>query len=106
MSLRGTPVPVTERQREPHLILQPAQKRVVGFSGCNRMGGNYTLEGDRVGFANMMSTRMACMQGDDVERVFLNVLPAVARWRVSGERMELLDVNGAALAQFESRYLQ
>jgi heat shock protein HslJ len=106
MRLRGSPVPLSQQQREPHLILQPAQKRVVGFSGCNRMGGNYTLESDRIVFTNMVSTRMACMQGDDVERGFLNVLSAVARWRVSGERMELLDASGTVLAQFESRSMQ
>lgn len=106
LALRGQPVQVAEGQREPHLILQGPQKRVVGFAGCNRLLGSYTLEGTSLSFARLAGTMMACVQGGEGERAFLDALSAVAGWRIDGERLELLDAGGATVAQFESRYLR
>jgi uncharacterized lipoprotein YbaY/heat shock protein HslJ len=106
-SLRGRPVPpVANQQREPHLILQPAQKRVAGSGGCNRLMGSYTLEGERLSFSQMAGTRMACPQGMDTERAFLDGLAAAARWQIDSQRLELLDAQGDVVAEFEARYLK
>ena len=106
LSLRGQPVQLVQAQREPHFILQGPQKRVAGFSGCNRLLGSYTLDGASLSFGRMAGTMMACLQGAEQERAFLDALGAVAGWRISGERLDLLDAGGATLAQFESMYLQ
>lgn len=109
LRLGDTEVVVSERQREPHLILQAApggQKRAVGFTGCNRMTGSYTLEGDRITFAQMAGTMMACAEGMETEQAFHEALKAAARWVIRGEQLTLLDASGKPLALFESRYLQ
>jgi copper homeostasis protein (lipoprotein) len=107
VSLRGTPVQLADQQREPHLILQPADRRVVGSGGCNRLMGSYTLEGERLAFSKTAGTMMACPQGVmELERALLDTLPQVTTWRVQGQRLELLDGQGTAVAAFESRYLK
>jgi uncharacterized lipoprotein YbaY/heat shock protein HslJ len=106
-SLRGRPVPPVEnQQREPHLILQPAQKRVAGSGGCNRLMGSYALEGARLSFSQMAGTMMACPQGMETERALLDGLATVARWQIDSQRLELLDAQGDIVAEFEARYLK
>ena len=104
--LGGEAVTVADNQREPHLILQAEQKRVVGSGGCNRMMGSYTLDGSRLTFSQMAGTMMACPQGMDVERAYYAALPGVATWRIDGETLELFDAAGASVAEFESRYMK
>jgi copper homeostasis protein (lipoprotein) len=102
IALRGTPVAMSDRQREPHLILQPEQHRVTGSGGCNRLAGGYTLAGDRLTFGRAAGTMMACADGMEQERAFLDALAAAARWRIDGQRLELLDSRGEVLARFEA----
>lgn len=105
-TLRGQPVAVPDRQREPHLILQPAQHRVSGSGGCNRLSGGYTLAGDRLTFGRTAGTMMACVDSMELERGFLEMLAVVARWRIDGQRLELVDSRGDVLARFEAAKLQ
>jgi len=103
-TLRDKPVAAADRQREPHLILQPAQHRVAGSGGCNRIAGGYTLAGDRLTFGRTAGTMMACVDSMEQERAFLDALSTVARWRVDGQRLELLDERGEVLLRFEAVY--
>ncbi len=106
ITLRGQPVEVAPRQREPHLVLHQADRRVAGSGGCNSLAAGYTLDGDRLVFSRGIGTLMACAAGMEQERAFLDTLPAVARWRIEGQRLELLDAGGSVVAQFESRHLR
>lgn len=98
----GEPVAVGERQREPNLILDPGERRVSGSSGCNRFAGTYSVDGDRLSFSPLAATRMACADGMEQEQALFDALGRVARWRISGERLELLDGDGKSVAEFES----
>jgi copper homeostasis protein (lipoprotein) len=102
VQLRGRPVDDVERQREAHIVLQPAQRRLAGSGGCNRLVGSYTLAGERLSFGGAAATRMACPQGMAQEQTFLDALAAAARWRIDAQRLELLDAQGASLARFEA----
>ncbi len=106
LSLRGQAVAVSAQQREPHFVLHSEAGRVAGFGGCNRLGGSYRLQGQALTFGPLVSTEMACAQGMQQEQQFLQALGRVARWRIAGEQLELLDAQGAAVARFESRYLR
>jgi uncharacterized lipoprotein YbaY/heat shock protein HslJ len=106
VSLRGQAVSAVERQREPHLILQPAQRRVVGSGGCNRLSGSYTLDGERLTFGRAAGTMMACRDGMEQERAFLDALAQVVRWRIDGQRLAVFDERGAVVLQFEAVYLR
>lgn len=95
-------VQVTERQREPHLILADYETRISGSGGCNRVTGSFELDGDRLRLGRMASTRMACPDGMQQEQQFLQSLQKVERYRISGSHLELLDTGGALLARFEA----
>lgn len=99
-------VTVAAEQREPHFVLHSAERRVAGYGGCNRMTGSYTLSGEQLSFSQMAGTMMACADGMQHERAFHDALAKTARWRIEGERLELIDSAGVTIAEFESRYLR
>jgi len=100
----GAPVAAVERQREAHFILHPADRRVSGSGGCNGIGGNYELAGDRLTFGRMIRTMMACETGMDTENRFLAALSRARKAAVSGQQLQLLDADGKALARFEAMH--
>lgn len=103
VSIGDKPVSVPDSQRTPHIILQADSKQVSGSGGCNRMFGVYELNGDALRFSGIGSTKMACKDGMDVESAFLPALLRVAKWRVTGQQLELSDSTGAVLARFDAR---
>jgi len=64
--------------------------------------GKYELDGDRLSFPGMAATRMACKEGMETERAFLNALNKVKAWRITGQKLELLDEEGHVVAELES----
>jgi putative lipoprotein len=104
--LAERPVTAPERQREAHLILHPADGRVSGSGGCNRLTGSYELEGERLTFGRMAGTMMACRDGMDTERAFLDALSRVRRARVLGQQLQLFDSEDKSVARFEAVYLR
>jgi heat shock protein HslJ len=98
--LDGAPIS-RELQKEPHLIFDSGTGRVGGWSGCNHVSGSYRVEADSLELGGMIGTLMACQQGMETERAFLQALERVARWRISGSTLALLDGAGTAVARFE-----
>lgn len=103
--LGDAPVMVVEQRREAHFVLHTDDQRVMGATGCNRMTGRYRLEGDSLSFAQLASTRMACVEGMRTERAFLDALDRVAEWRVAGQQLTLIDAEGEVLARLEAVHL-
>lgn len=89
--------------REPHMILEPGQNRVHGFTGCNRFFGGYQVDGDRIGFSRMGATRMACLHGMEQEGFFLAALEQAAKWQLIGDALFLHDTEGKRVARFKAR---
>lgn len=63
---------------------------VTGNLGCNGFGGNYTVEGDKVTFKDIVSTLMAC---DDPrmaqEEAVHKVLTDTATFKIEGNTLTL-----------------
>jgi len=63
---------------------------VTGTSGCNGLGGNYKVEGDRITFDQIVSTLMAC---DDPrmaqEGAVHQVLTDTASFKIEGSTLTL-----------------
>jgi copper homeostasis protein (lipoprotein) len=78
-ALNGKPVFVTEQQRDPSLVLHSENSRVAGSGGCNRLMGSYEVRAHEVRFGQLAGTRMACPDGMDTEKEFLDALPHVPR---------------------------
>lgn len=101
VEINGAAVAVSDNQREPHIVLN-AEQRLAGSDGCNRMMGGYTLTGDQLQFTQVASTRMACMQGAEQANLIGATLPQVARYKITGDEMELRDAKGAVIARFKA----
>ena len=102
-SLGDKPVTVADSQREPHIVLAPDSKQLSGSGGCNRMFGTYELNGDAISFSGVGATKMACMDGMDIETSFFAALPKVAKWQISGQHLELRDASGSIVARFDAK---
>jgi|SRR5689334_9661248 len=86
----------------PGLQLQPQNMRLTGFAGCNRMFGGYLLNADELKFDQVGATKMACLDESRMrlEQQYFQMLSLVARWKIKGSSLELLDSGGATLATF------
>lgn len=100
--LGDTPLAADASQREPYLVLRHEDGRAGGSLGCNGMNGSYTLDGERLRFGPLMSTKMACIKGMDIEQAFGAALDRTTRWKTSARQLELLDDAGHALAVLEA----
>jgi heat shock protein HslJ len=66
------------------------QGRLQGFGGCNRLGGSYTIEGDRLGIGPLAGTMMACPEpAMTIETAFKKALAGTLRFRVDQEGLTL-----------------
>lgn len=91
-----------EGDRAIGLRLQSQDSRATGFSGCNRMFGAYALDGQSLKFAEIGSTKMACLDPGlmRLEQRYLGVFRSVAGWRITDRTLELLDADDKAVATF------
>ncbi len=107
-ALNGVPVPFASHQgpRGPSLVLHADSQRVAGFTGCNRLSGSYLLKGSELTFGALAGTMMACVEGMETEKAFLEALAQVRSWRIAGIHLELLDAGGTVLARFVARPLR
>jgi heat shock protein HslJ len=87
--------------RPPTLRLDAATARASGFAGCNRFTATYVLDGDRLTFGPIASTRRACPDGMDVERSFVAALADVTTYQVAGTTLTLAGAAGP-LARFRT----
>lgn len=102
VSLAGRPVtPVRPPQRPAALQFAVDQDRVSGSGGCNLLVGGFTLAGEQLRFGTLAASLMACPDATmAAEREFLEALATVRSWRISGERLELLDEAGTVRLGF------
>ena len=99
--------PVTPGPNDTYITLKRDGQRVIGSGGCNRLAGTYTLGAmNRVRFSQIASTEMACMDGMDTERQFLDVLNSVDSYNVKADRLVLNKARMVPLARFEAVYMQ
>jgi uncharacterized lipoprotein YbaY/heat shock protein HslJ len=100
--LGDAPVSAGARQREAHLILANDTSRVGGGGGCNRLNAGFELDGDKLRFSHVAGTMMACPEGMEQEKRFLDALGKADRYRIRGSHLDLLDARGVAIARFEA----
>ncbi|MEO7985794.1 MAG: META domain-containing protein [Gemmatimonadales bacterium] len=76
--------------------------RVSGFAGCNRLAGTYDLRGDSLRLGPLVLTRMACQNGMELERAYVEALEATRTYSVSPTNLELRGESGP-VALFEAQ---
>jgi heat shock protein HslJ len=84
------------------LRLESAGSRAVGFAGCNRYSGAYTLAGDSLRFGPAISTKMSCGAADQIEQGYLAMLPVVVTYAAADTSL-VLNGPGGSLARFRKQ---
>jgi putative lipoprotein len=105
-TLGGEPAGTGARGRPVDLEFLAGKQGAGGFSGCNRYSGGYSLEGSAphgsaLKFGPMAGTRMACVEGGDLEHAYLQMLGRVDAFRLQGETLSLLS-GGEVVATFRA----
>ncbi|HEY9012756.1 MAG TPA: META domain-containing protein, partial [Devosia sp.] len=73
-------------------------RRAGGRGGCNSYFTQAEVNGDRLAFATVAATRMACDETVMAqEAVFFDALAATRFWRLEGGKLVLLDTGGQAV---------
>lgn len=92
------------QQREAHFILKEEENRINGNTSCNNMGGSYELlEGNRIKFSKIISTKMYC-EGLEYEFNFMKALENTRSFEIKNETLTLLDSTGNPLVKMEAGY--
>jgi heat shock protein HslJ len=100
VALGDPPAPIGATAHPPTLRLDSKDTRASGFAGCNRFSGSFELAGARLTFGPLLSTKMACERGMDVEQRYLDALGKVDAWSV--ESGELVLRGGGAALRFRA----
>lgn len=85
----------------PSIQFDEATKRVSGADGCNRIMGSYSVKRDTLQLSQMASTRMACMNNNNIDRDFNDALAKVTHYKTIGKNLQLLDRYGNPVLKFE-----
>ncbi|MCJ2165803.1 MULTISPECIES: META domain-containing protein [unclassified Pseudodesulfovibrio] len=71
-----------------------ADGTVEGFGGCNAFQGQYALDGEKLTFGPMASTRKSCgAAADEQEYTFLTYLAKVEKLALEGDELSLFTDN-------------
>ena len=103
VELKGKPVAMLPGQeREVRITLAGQEQRLMGFSGCNALGGSYALNGASLKFDQLASSMRMCEPAlNALERQVLDALAATNGQRIDGQRLSLL-AGQQVLARFEA----
>lgn len=73
--------------------------RVTGSGGCNSYGGNFRVQGDRITFSQIFSTKRACLSSDGnrQESQYFLALESTSRFRLSGSQLSIYYDNRGVL---------
>ena len=100
--LNEQPVEAIEKQREPHIILQSASRRVTGSGSCNQLLLGYALERSTLRFTEGAVTTRTCDTGMRQESAFLAALATVTSFNMEARTLRLLDAQGRVIARFRA----
>ena len=106
-SLNGETIQTAEKQKQAHFVLHAQESKVTGFSGCNKFTGQYAVEtkNNELKFAQLVSTQMACINQNFNENDFLSALSQTTKYKVNGQKLNLLSAGGKVLVSFSAVYL-
>lgn len=101
VELDGRPAGVGADGQPATLLLTAGDHRAAGFAGCNRLAGTYELSPERVRLGPLVTTRMACPDGMDLEQRYTAALATVTAYQRTGDRLELRGDRGI-VARFQA----
>ncbi len=99
-SIKGNTVSMPDGAETPWLRLLRDGGKVEGFGGCNSVMGGFNLEGDRVDFPSLGSTKKYCESTQPTENAFMSAVRSTKTFKMEGEILHFMDATGADLATF------
>jgi heat shock protein HslJ/uncharacterized membrane protein len=92
--LNGYKVFATDFQKEmPRIEINSAENRFMGYGGCNSITGQIFFEKDLLRFTKVVSTLMACSQGNK-EGDFLKALQSTTTYSIENNQLILSNPSG------------
>jgi heat shock protein HslJ len=103
----GSPVSLMADDKQPHILLDPAEKQATGFAGCNNFFGSYELDGSSLTFGPMGATRMACPDLETgLETSVFKALESTRKWKIDSGDLLFLEpmtfLPGLAWEKYDS----
>lgn len=95
MELEGQPAPTGAGGRRATIRFEADSSRAAGFAGCNRWSGSYTSDGRALRFGPIVTTKMACAEGMQLEQQMAAALEATRRVELSAEQLIFVGDAGA-----------
>lgn len=78
------------------------KKSAGGNGGCNGFGGNLMKNGTQIKISEIISTKMFCENGSDVENKYFAALDDVTEYEIKGQRL-FLKARKAVILEFEAK---
>ena len=79
------------RQNLPYLNFDAATQTVTGSDSCNRLSGSYVAGRDTLQLGQLATTRMACLNNNNLDQKFHEAMNKVTHYQVYGKTLKLLD---------------
>lgn len=83
-------------KRRPYMEINTSNMTFMGNADCNSMSGQFFSERDKLRFQNIVSTQMACEEGN-LDAEFIDALQASTHYTIGDNRLWLSNVNGQTL---------
>lgn len=96
----GEALTMPEGREQPWLQLVGDQ--LTGFGGCNKLMGGYTMDGDKLSFPSVGSTKMFCEGIQPIESSITGMLRKVDGYKVEGSTLKLMG-GGVELATLKAQ---
>lgn len=88
--INGQPVTPADYARGlPQLEFLPAQQKVIGHTGCNSLNGSMEVQGKRIYFGRLATTRMACPDNGFEGRYVQSLENKLHRYAIEEGRLHL-----------------
>lgn len=88
-SVNGRNISVQPGERQLYIELIPEGKRLVGYTGCNRIMSSYKVDDGNLIFGQIGATKMYCPDVMEIESEVVAALSRVTNYRVIGNVLEL-----------------
>jgi heat shock protein HslJ len=95
VEINGQPI-VRDNSKKLFIQLNADTKSMIGFAGCNRLSGEYTLSGKKLSFRTI-STRMFCENEMKIEDEFIQAVNKINKFTISEHKLFLMQEKNILL---------